>query len=73
MNFFNEYKALTLENDLHLQISAFETIRSFQIPFFPPFNLKYVQHIRTILFMRLKIHRNSYFTNTIFHREMLVL
>lgn len=67
-NFFNEYKALIFENDL--QISIFETIRLFKFLFFLPFNLnvKCTQHIRTILFMRLKIHTNSYFTNTVFHR-----
>lgn len=33
MNFFNECKALTFENDLHLQISVFETIRLFKFLF----------------------------------------
>lgn len=33
MNFFNECKALTFENDLHLQISVFEIIRLFKFLF----------------------------------------
>lgn len=54
--------------------SFFETIRLFKfLPPPPPFNLnvKCIQRIRTILFTRLKIHTNSYFTN--FSSRMLVL
>lgn len=73
-NFFNKCKALTFENDLHLQISL--SSKQFVCSnSFPPsplnLNVKCTQRIRTILFTRLKIHTNSYFTN--FSSRMLVL
>lgn len=53
--------------------SFFETIRLFKFLPSPSLNLnvKCTQRIRTILFTRLKIHTNSYFTN--FSSRMLVL